>query len=195
MKNEVRRAVEPNGGYAIRIPDQEDAELTHVEPGTPCGEYLRRFWHPVAMASQLGDLPVAIRILGEDLVVFRDLSGRVGLLHKHCAHRSASLEYGRIEERGIRCCYHGWQFDVDGTILETPAEPENSPIREKFCQGAYPVHEFKGLIFAYMGPPADRPSFPYLDTLDLADHDLVPYSIHSPCNWLQDHRERHGSVP
>lgn len=186
MKSEVRRATSPYSGYAINQPDQEDVELTHVGPGTPCGEYFRRFWHPVAMSSQLKDLPVAIRILGEDLVIFRDGSGRVGLLHKHCAHRRASLEFGRIEERGIRCSYHGWHFDVDGTILETPAEPESNPIRNNYCQGAYPVREFKGLIFAYMGPPEDKPGFPHLDTLDLPDHDLVPYAIHSPCNWLQE---------
>jgi phenylpropionate dioxygenase-like ring-hydroxylating dioxygenase large terminal subunit len=138
------------------------------------------------MSSQLNDLPVAIRILGEDLVIFRDLSGTIGLLHRYCAHRRASLEYGRIEEHGIRCCYHGWHYDVNGTLLETPGEPADSEIRHRICQGAYPVREVKGLIFAYMGPPDDVPEFPYLDSIDIPDHDLVPYSIHSPCNWLQE---------
>lgn len=186
MNEDVRWATKPYQGYAVSRPLEEDKALTHVGPGTPGGEYLRRFWHPVAMSSQLKDLPVAIRILGEDLVIFRDGGGRVGLLGRHCAHRRASLEYGRIEARGIRCCYHGWQFDVDGTILETPGEPSSSEIHRKICQAAYPVVEFKGLIFAYMGPPEDKPAFPYFDSFDLPDHDLVAYSIHSPCNWLQE---------
>lgn len=186
MVDAARWATQPYDGYVINRSLEEDAELTHVGPGTPCGEYLRRFWHPVAMSTQLADLPVAIRILGEDLVIFRDKGGRIGLLHKHCAHRRASLEFGRIEERGIRCCYHGWHFDVDGTILETPGEADSSPIRRKVCQGAYPVREVKGLIFAYLGPRDDLPGFPYLDALDLPGHELVPYSIQSPCNWLQE---------
>lgn len=177
----------PYDGYATRNPLEPDPEFLHVGPSTPCGEYLRRFWHPVAMSSQLSDgNPVVIRILGEDLIVFRDLSGRVGLLHKHCAHRRASLEFGRIETRGIRCCYHGWHFDIDGTILETPGEPGDSKIRHEICQGAYPIHEFKGLIFAYMGPFEEMTEFPFMDSMDIPDHDLVPYSIHSPNNWLQE---------
>jgi phenylpropionate dioxygenase-like ring-hydroxylating dioxygenase large terminal subunit len=186
MTEETRWATKPYQGHAVARPLKEDEELTHVGPGTPGGEYLRRFWHPVAMAAQLKDLPVPIRIFGEDLVIFRDKRGEVGLLGRHCAHRRASLEYGRIEDKGIRCCYHGWHFDVDGTILETPGEPEASPIRNKICQPAYPVKEFKGLIFAYMGPPEDMPAFPIFDSFEIPGHDLVPYSIHSPCNWLQE---------
>src|SRR5260221_14708293 len=112
----------PYQGYATRLRIAEDAELTHVAPDPPGGKYHRRFWQPVAMSSQLAGRPVPIRILGEGLVIFRDGESRVGLLHRHCAHRRASLEFGRIEQRGIRCCYHGWHFDVDGTILETPGE-------------------------------------------------------------------------
>ena len=108
-----RSASGPFRGHALGPTPPEDGELTHVGPRTPCGEYMRRFWLPVAMSSQLGDLPVAVRILGEDLVVFRDRGGRAGLLHRHCAHRRASLEFGRIEERGIRCCYHGWRHFND----------------------------------------------------------------------------------
>lgn len=186
MSEDIRWARGQYRGYDVRLPVEPDHELTRVEPGTPCGEYMRRFWTPVAMSSQLGDKPVAIRILAEDLVIFRDGEGRVGLLHKHCAHRRASLEFGRIEKRGIRCCYHGWHFDVDGTILETPGESASSNICRSICQPAYPVREFKGLVFAYMGPPDDVPAFPYLDSFDLPDHELVPYSIHSPCNWLQE---------
>jgi len=186
MTGETRWATRPYHGYDTRLPIAEDAELTHVGPGTPGGEYHRRFWLPVAMSAQLAGKPVAIRILGENLVIFRDGENRVGLLHRHCAHRRASLEFGRIEQRGIRCCYHGWHFDVDGTILETPGEPSDATICSSICQPAYPVQELKGLIFAYMGPPSEMPGFPYLDSLDLPDHELVPYSIHSPCNWLQE---------
>lgn len=187
MRKEIRWSHKPYDGYAIRESLEPDYEFLQVGPSTPSGEYLRRFWHPVAMTEQLScGNPLAIRILCEDLVLFRDLSGRIGLLHKHCAHRRASLEFGRIEERGIRCCYHGWHFDVDGTILETPGEPPDSPIRHNICQGAYPVEEYHGLIFAYMGPPEDMTPFPYLDSMNIPDHELVPYAIHSPNNWLQE---------
>lgn len=186
MSKDIRWAEEPHNGYAIRNPLPPDIDLLQVGPSTLGGEYLRRFWHPVAMSEQLDGKPVAIRILGEDLVIFRDLSGNVGLLHKHCAHRRASLEFGRIAEHGIRCCYHGWHYDVDGTILETPGEPEDSRIRHKICQGAYPVEEFRGLIFAYMGPPRDKPRFPFLDSMQVPGDDMLPYSIHSPNNWLQE---------
>jgi len=184
---EVRWTTRPYDGYSIRKPLEPDPVFAAVGPNTPAGEYLRRFWHPVAMSEQLdAGFPVAIEILGESLVVFRDLSARVGLLHKHCAHRRASLEYGRIEQTGIRCCYHGWHFDVDGTILETPGEPPDSSIRHKICHGAYPTVEFEGLVFAYMGPPELMPDFPILDSLNIKNHELVPYSIYSPCNWLQE---------
>ncbi len=176
---------EPYGLYHRRQVPREDAELTHVGPATPCGEYLRRFWQPVAMASEAGELPVAIRILGEDLVLFRDKSGRVGLLERHCCHRGTSLEYGIVEDRGIRCCYHSWKFDIDGRILETPGEPADSKIKERTFQGAYPALEHAGLVFAYMGPPELKPEFPYYDAFDLPDDKMVPYSLTYPCNWLQ----------
>lgn len=172
-------------GYHRSFPAEEDAELTHSDPGTPCGEYLRRFWQPVCMSEQLTDLPLALRIMGEDLVAFRDLSGNVGLLHRQCSHRRTSLEYGIISEHGIRCCYHGWLFDVDGTILETPGEPDDSPIKDSLHHGAYPALEYKGLVFAYMGPPEKKPEFPIYDTFEIADTEMVPYAIDMPCNWLQ----------
>ena len=172
-------------GHSPTQSGTEDRELTHVGPGTPSGEYLRRFWHPVALSLQLKDLPVAIRILGEDLVAFRDLAGDVGVLHRQCSHRRTSLEYGVIAEHGIRCCYHGWLFDVDGTILETPGEPEDSPIRHTLCHGAYPALEYKGIVFAYMGPPELKPEFPICDTFELPDDEMIPYLLDMPCNWLQ----------
>lgn len=178
----------PFGGYYRRRSDTEDAELTHVGPGTPGGEYLRRFWHPIALATEIADLPLAIRILGEELVLFRDKSGRIGLLHLRCSHRNTSLEYGFIQEHGIRCCYHGWHYDIDGTILDTPGEPPRSRIKENLCHGAYPTREFAGLIFAYMGPPADMPDLPLYDTWVWPEGNLLrPYKVFNPCNWLQSH--------
>ena len=115
------RELRPFSGYHNRPVPNDDSFITQVGPGTPGGEYLRRYWHPFLLASELKDLPVPVRLLGEDLVVFRDGSGQLGLLHRHCIHRGTSLEYGIVAERGIRCCYHGWHFDVDGTVLDTPA--------------------------------------------------------------------------
>ena len=176
----------PFDGYNRRTVPAPDPELTAVGPGTPAGEYLRRFWQPVAFARELTDAPLRVRILGEDLVVFRDRSGRVGVLHLHCAHRGASLEFGIPLERGIRCCYHGWVYDVDGRCLETPGEPPGSRLRERIGQGAYPTHEFTGLIFAYLGPPERRPAFPMYDSFEVPDHRLMPAArFVLPCNWLQ----------
>jgi phenylpropionate dioxygenase-like ring-hydroxylating dioxygenase large terminal subunit len=174
------------GAYLNREVPKEDAELTHVGPGTPAGEYLRRFWQPVAHGAELRDVPLPIRIMGEDLVLFRDRSGRVGLLQRHCSHRGTSLEFGIVSERGLRCCYHGWLFDVDGRVLETPAEPADSTLKDRLCHGAYPTLEFGGLVFAYMGPPDRKPAFPLYDTFQLADHQLLPGPKFTlPCNWLQ----------
>ncbi len=164
---------------------QPDPELTEVGPGTPCGEYLRRFWMPVEMTDQVGNRPRRIRILGEDLVLFREKGGRLGLVHLHCAHRNMSLEFGIIEEGGIRCSYHGWKYDLDGTVLETPCEPPASQVKARTCLGAYPVIEFKGLAFAYLGPADTMPRFPVMDTFDQPGDDMLPYLIKSPCNWLQ----------
>lgn len=178
---------QPFDGYHKTQPGTDDSELTRIGPGTSAGAYLRRYWQPVAMASDIGDVPNLIRILGEDLVLFRDKSGRVGLVHRRCPHRRASLEYGVPEDRGIRCCYHGWLFDVDGRTLEVPGQPDG--VEERICAsvtlGAYPVHEFRGLIFAYMGPPDQRPPFPMYDTLDMDGHEYVPYRAPFHCNWLQ----------
>ena len=185
MSEQVAMPQERYAGYRQPHGVAEDAELTHVGPNTPCGEYLRRFWQPVCMTEQLTDLPIALTIMGENLVVFRDKSGQIGLLNRHCSHRGASLEFGIISDRGIRCCYHGWLFDVDGRILETPGEPPGSPLKDGFVHGAYPTREYKGLVFAYMGPPGTKPDFPIYDSLELPDNEMVPYAIHYPCNWLQ----------
>ena len=104
------------GAYHHREIPEEDGELTHVGPGTPCGEYFRRFWQPICFSDELRDLPHRVKILGEELVAFRDQSGAVGLLELHCPHRGTSLEFGLIDAKGIRCCYHGWLLAADGTI-------------------------------------------------------------------------------
>jgi phenylpropionate dioxygenase-like ring-hydroxylating dioxygenase large terminal subunit len=176
----------PFSGYHSRAVPAEDPELTHVGPGTPCGEYLRKFWQPVDLSRNLTDLPHAIRILGEDLVAFRDFTGRVGVLHRHCSHRGTSLEFGIVSEQGLRCCYHGWLYAVDGKILETPGEPPTSRVKDHFHHGAYPALEYGGLVFAYMGPPEEKPEFPIFDTFRWPrGNRIIPYSIHHPCNWLQ----------
>ena len=175
----------PYGGYfSAGQPINHDQELLETGPGTRAGEYLRRFWHPICLSSELTDLPLAVRHMGEDLVAFRDKSGRVGVLHRHCSHRGTSLEFGILSERGIRCCYHGWLFDIDGTILETPGEPSASRLKSSFRHGSYPALDHHGLIFAYLGLPEQQPDFPILDSYQYPDDELAPYSIWHSCNWL-----------
>ena len=179
----------PLSAYHHREVPKEDEYLTHVGPGTPAGEYLRRFWQPVAYAHQLTDLPLRVEIMGEELVVFRDGRGEIGMLELHCPHRGTSLEFGLIEDAGIRCCYHGWLFDVAGRILDTPLEPPNSTLKHRLCHGAYPVREYNGIVFAYMGPPDKMPEFPIFDLFELPGYNMEPDPLpgddHKPCNWLQ----------
>lgn len=166
---------------------EENQLLTQVNRGTPCGELLRRYWHPVAAAAELTEekpiLPV--QILGEELVVFRDRKGNYGLVGEHCPHRLASLAYGRVEEEGIRCPYHGWKFDRRGSCLEQPAEPPGSTFKDRIKHIAYPVQYLGGLIYAYLGP-APAPLLPRWDVL-VWEHGkrwIVKESI-IECNWLQ----------
>ncbi len=184
----VKRATTLTGPYQAyhRIErGSVDEELTRVGPGTPAGEYLRRFWQPVCLFDELNDVPLAIRIMGEDLVAFRGGDGRVGVLERACPHRGTSLEYAKVEHDGLRCCYHGWKFDVDGAILDVPGEPAGSPIPSRVCAGAYPTHVYEGIVFAYMGPPEKKPVFPLYDLFVRPDKTLKPAKVHSPCNWLQ----------
>ena len=164
----------------------ENELLTKVGPGTPCGEMLRRYWYPIAIASELTDEQPTkfVRILGEDLVLFKDKSGRIGLLADHCSHRGASLLYGRVEERGIACAYHGWLYDCEGNILETPPE-RNDAIMKSVKQTAYPALVHVGLIFAYLGPKP-VPPMQHLDTLFRPDghRKIVTHGV-LDCNWLQ----------
>lgn len=196
---------------------QDNALITHVGPGTPAGEWLRRFWHPVAIsdrwdgirthwdyakpltfagepgtvggwADRLGNFtgkPTAVRILGEDLVLFRDGAGRPGLIARTCPHRGTSLEYGRIEERGIACCYHGWLFDISGKCLAMPAEPPDSTFKDKVTITAYPVREMGGLLWAYLGPGEP----PTLSAFDVYAREDGVRAVENfglwPANWLQ----------
>ena len=149
-----------DGGAYGRPQGTSDELLTKVGPGTPCGEWFRRYWVPVLTSDHVTDTPQEIRILGEDLIIFRDGDGRVGLLYPHCVHRGTSLFYGRVESDGIRCCYHGWKFDVEGHCLEQPCEPKGGVNKDRVRQPWYPVREHYGLIWAYMGPPDKMPLLP-----------------------------------
>lgn len=162
--------------------------LTEVGPGTPGGEFLRRYWQPVGVSSEItpGGKPKQIRILGEDLVLFRDDQGQPGLLGLHCSHRLTSLAYGRVEDGGIRCPFHGWLYDVHGACLEQPAEPEGSTFKEKIRHPSYPCEELGGLVFAYMGPPHLKPLLPRYEVLVREDgtRKVDYYWINS--NYLQN---------
>jgi 5,5'-dehydrodivanillate O-demethylase len=166
---------------------EENEILTRVGPGTPTGELLRRYWQPLAPAAELTDeRPTKFaRILGEDLVLFRDKSDRYGAIQDHCPHRGASLLYGRVEERGISCAYHGWLYDTEGHCLETPAEPADSRFHLTVRATAYPIQEFLGALWIYMGPqPA--PVIPPYDFLKRAGRPRIVVTqpiLH--CNWLQ----------
>ena len=134
-----------------------DAEITEVGPGTPCGEFMRRYWHPIAVADKVGKRPQNVRVLGEDLILFRDGQGRPGLVYPRCCHRGTTLYYGKVEDRGIRCCYHGWLFDQHGTCTEQPYEDTAHPeigLKNKVRIKAYPVKECAGLLFARVEEPA-----------------------------------------
>ena len=138
-----------------------DKRLTQVGPGTPMGELMRRYWQPFFTSEQLtSDKPHRVRLLGENLIAFRDKSGRPGLVYEHCLHRGTSLYYGRIENDGIRCCNHGWKFDCKGNCLEQPAEPGGGRALNRYRQPWYPVEERYGLVYAFMGPPGKKPVLP-----------------------------------
>ncbi len=170
-------------------------ELAEVGPGTPMGELLRRYWHPIGVTADASEVPRKLKVLGEDLILFRDTTGRPGLLYPHCAHRGTSLYYGKVEAAGIRCCYHGWLFDVQGHCLEQPCEPGGGKRADKARQPWYPVQELYGLIWAYMGPPGKKPVLPRYECLDVLDVGEFLEADDSsiggggppiiPCNWLQ----------
>ena len=165
----------------------ENELLTRIGRGTPCGELLRRYWHPVAATGELtGEKPIkAVKVLGEELVVYRDKQEKYGLVGEHCPHRLASLAHGRVDHEGIRCPYHGWKFDSTGKCLEQPAEPAGSTFKDRIKHVAYPVETLGGLIFAYFGPEP-KPLLPRWDVLSWENGKrwIVKESI-IDCNWLQ----------
>lgn len=168
------------------LTQEQNEFLTRVGSGTPCGELLRRYWYPIAVAQELTEENPRkfVRIFGEDLVLFRDKKGRVGLLDDRCPHRGASILYGRVEERGIACAYHGWLFDTGGNCLETPPEPKESKFPLTVKHKAYAVEKFAGFYWAYLGPkPA--PAIPRYDLLVRKDgrRRITIYPI-LDCNWL-----------
>src|SRR6266446_9295977 len=142
----------------------ENELLTRVGPGTPMGRLMRQFWLPACLSSELtadGD-PLRLMLLGEGLIAFRDSSGRIGILDQQCPHRGASLFFGRNEEGGLRCVYHGWKFDVEGRCVDMPSEPSDSNFKDKVRARCYPGHDLGGVIWTYMGPPKLMPALPAL---------------------------------
>src|SRR5512132_1414485 len=184
------KGVDSGTGYGRPQPTSM-RELTEVGAGTPMGELLRRYWHPVGLAGDATEIPRAMRVLGEELVLFRDRQGRPGLVYARCAHRGTTLYYGRVEERGIRCCYHGWLYDVEGRCLEQPCEPAESTFKDRVFQPGYPCREYAGLVFAYMGPPERMPRLPQYDLVEEGDGaitaDGTSYGLGGgeilDCNW------------
>ncbi|GIK79936.1 MAG: ring-hydroxylating oxygenase subunit alpha [Alphaproteobacteria bacterium] len=165
---------------------QQNDLITRIGPGTPAGALLRRYWQPAALVDELAtNRPVKpIRLFGENLVLFRDEKGRYGLLDRQCPHRGADLAFGRLEDGGLRCSFHGWLFDVNGKCLDTPAEPVGSPLCANIKQTAYPVVERSGILWAYLGP-GEPPAFPHLDCFIAPDSHVFAFKGLIECNWLQ----------
>jgi phenylpropionate dioxygenase-like ring-hydroxylating dioxygenase large terminal subunit len=188
-------------GY-YRKPGTHNARLTEVRRGTPMGELMRRYWHPIGLAAYATDLPREVRVLGEDLILFRDKKGRPGLVHPRCAHRGSSLFYGAIEEEGIRCCYHGWLFNVQGECIERPAEPGGRGLQgTSIRQPWYPLQERYGLIWAYLGPAEKKPLLPRYNVFEelepgeqiFTDDQNIGAGAFGvvPFNWLQHYENIH----
>lgn len=166
----------------------DNERLTRVGPGTQMGELIRRFWLPVLLESELAEkdgAPVRVRLMGENLVAFRDTSGAIGLLDEQCPHRGASLALAVNEACGLRCIFHGWKFDVNGQCVDTPTEPEDSKLAKHMSVTAYPVHVAGGVVWAYMGPKDKQPPFPNFPFLNMADGHSVAFKILEDCNYAQ----------
>ena len=167
---------------------QDNETLCRVGPGTPMGDLMRQYWMPVMLSSELPDPdgdPVRVRLLSEDLVMFRATDGRVGLFAENCSHRGASLFFGRNEKGGLRCVYHGWMYDVTGRCVDMPSEPPESNFRDKVRQRAYPCQEYGGMIWTYMGPRAEPPPMPQLEWASLPATHRRLSSFQRECNWMQ----------
>lgn len=168
------------------ISAEENRLLTQTDAKTPAGELLRRYWQPVALSEELPESgpPQTVRIMGEELVLFRDDQGRPGLLGLHCSHRGTDLSYGRLENGGLRCLYHGWLYDIRGRVLEQPGEPGGGAQRQSICHLAYPCQESGGVVFAYMGP-GDPPLLPRYEFLTVPEPQRSVTKIFYKCNYLQ----------
>ena len=179
---------------------KEDNELiTNIEKGQPMGELFRRFWLPVALAEELPGpdcVPLRVQVLGEKLVAFRDTDGRPGLLDAYCPHRGAPLFFGRNEENGLRCIYHGWKFDVDGVCTDVPNAPEGEVFKHKVKIKRYPCVEAGGMIWSYMGPADKQPPFPEFEWTKLPRNHVYVTKFVMECNYLQamegDYDPGHG---
>ncbi len=169
---------------------KHDNELiTHVGPGSPMGELMRRYWLPALLSNELPEPdcpPVRLRLLGEDLVAFRTTSGRPAVLDTWCPHRNANLFWGRNEEDGLRCVYHGWKFDAEGQCVDMPNEPPRSKFAKKIKQPAYAAVDRGGFIWVYMGPPDATPEIPNFEWLNVPDAQRTVHKRLQDCNWLQN---------
>jgi phthalate 4,5-dioxygenase oxygenase subunit len=165
---------------------EENDLVTQTGASTPCGRFLRSFWQPAALSDELppSGPPIPLRLFGEDLVMFRDAQGQIGLLDVHCSHRGTDLSYGRLEDGGLRCVYHGWLYDVSGRCLETPAEPPGSNLHLRVRHPAYPCREVGGVIFTYMGT-GDSPLLPNYEVLAAPPERRFATKHYLECNWLQ----------
>jgi len=167
------------------ISREQNELMTRIGPGTPAGKLLRRYWQPVALVDEMqGERPVkAVRILGENWVLFKS-DDKYGLVDRHCAHRGADLAYGRLEDGGLRCSFHGWLYDVTGKCIDTPAEPEGSRLCEHIRLRACPVVERSGVLFAYLGA-GEPPAFPDFDCFVAPSAYTFAFKGYWDCNWLQ----------
>ncbi|HLG73576.1 MAG TPA: Rieske 2Fe-2S domain-containing protein [Chloroflexota bacterium] len=168
------------------LTSEQNALITQTGPGTPGGKLLRSYWQPVALSEELppGGAPIPVRVLGEDLVLFRDEDGELGLLGLRCSHRGTDLSYGRVEDGGLRCLYHGWLYDRRGRCLEQPGEPAGSDFKDKIRHTAYPCREMGGAIFAYLGE-GEPPVFPAYEFLRAPEANRWCTKFFTECNYLQ----------
>ncbi|PYN41532.1 MAG: hypothetical protein DME00_31580, partial [Candidatus Rokuibacteriota bacterium] len=168
---------------------REDNELLcKVGPGTPTGALLRQYWIPALMSSELPErdgAPVRVRLLGENLIAFRVTSGKIGLIQNHCPHRGASLFFGRNEEEGLRCVYHGWKYSCEGHCVDMPSEPEESNFKSKIRATAYPCVERNDIIWTYMGPRQTPPPLPDIEPNLLPQGEYAVQKVLRECNWFQ----------
>jgi phthalate 4,5-dioxygenase oxygenase subunit len=167
---------------------EENDLLTQVGAGTPMGDMMRRYWLPAALSSEIAEpdgTPRRVRLLGENLVAFRDSSGRAGVMDELCPHRGASLVLARNENNALQCLYHGWRIAADGEIVETPSEPEDSDFKDRIRHVAFPVRELGGVVWVYMGPPGTEPQVPDFAWTHLPPENVSVIKMRIECNWAQ----------